>query len=476
MRKTKILFAFAMLLNIIFFSACTQDEQLLTDEELATQERLKVDNAIEGDDLGEVNGLDDLIPEGADATTFSAEVIIDWYNLIKTLTRETEGYTPPVAARAFGYTGLALYESIVAGIPGKRSISHKLNGCSMKVKAEDGAYYWPAVANATLAKTTLHFYKNTSEQKLTEIQALYNAYEEKFQSNTTATIYNRSVQLAEIVVEEVLEYVSGDGAYDAQYNNFPTDFVLPEGERFWQPTPPDYTPALQPYWGNNRPFINDNIRRSQPKRPVRFSTQTNSLFYKRAMEVYEVVNNLTEEQKVIAEFWADDPVTTATPPGHSISILNQLLQQNNSDLAFAAEAYVKLGIAISDAFISCWKTKYKTMVVRPVTYIQNNIDANWMPVLGTPPFPEYTSGHSVQSGALAKILTDMFGEDYQFTDHTHAGRTDIDGSPRTFSNFYEMAEEAAISRLYGGIHYDEAIWLGLEQGYKIGAIVNQLNL
>lgn len=476
MKKIKLLFAFAMFLSIVFFSACTKDEQILTDEEKIIKEQLKIDEQVIKNTIDDDIGLDDLITNGQDATTFSSEIIVDWYNLIKTLTRETNGYTPPVAARAFGYTGLALYESLVAGIPGKKSLSRKLNSCNITVNAYAGEYYWPAVANASLAKTTLHFYKNTSDQKLTEIQALYNAYEAKLQNETTENVYNLSIQLGEIVVEEILEYAASDGAYDAQYNNFPTDFVLPKGERFWQPTPPGYTPALQPYWGNNRPFLLDNIRKSQPERPVKFSTEANSKFHQRAMEVYEVVNHLTEEQKIIAEFWADDPVTTATPPGHSISILNQLLVKNNSSLAFAAEAYVKLGIAISDAFISCWKTKYQTMVVRPVTYIQNNIDPAWMPILATPPFPEYTSGHSVQSGALAKILTDMFGENYQFTDHTHAERTDINGRPRAFSSFYDMAEEAAISRLYGGIHYHEAIWIGLEQGYKIGHIVNQLNL
>lgn len=179
---------------------------------------------------------------------------------------------------------------------------------------------------------------------------------------------------------------------------------------------------------------------------------------------------------MIAEFWADDPTTTATPPGHSISILNQLLAENNTDLAFAAEAYVKLSIAISDAFISCWKSKYETAYPRPVTYINNYIDADWLPVLSTPPFPEYTSGHSVQSGAMAEVLTEMFGDNYTFTDRTHEGRSDIDGTPRTFSSFYKMAEEAAISRLYGGIHYHEAIYLGLEQGHKIGQIINALDL
>jgi hypothetical protein len=194
------------------------------------------------------------------------------------------------------------------------------------------------------------------------------------------------------------------------------------------------------------------------------------------MEVYNAVNNLSEEQRDIAYFWADDPVTTATPPGHSISILNQLIKENDLPLDQAVTAFAKLGIAISDSFISCWKAKYSFNYIRPVTYIQQNIDADWMPILNTPPFPEYTSGHSVQSGALAEIMTDIFGENYSFTDRTHESRTDISGGPRNFDSFYELAEEAAISRLYGGIHFQEAIELGLEQGYLIGRNINSLDL
>jgi hypothetical protein len=193
------------------------------------------------------------------------------------------------------------------------------------------------------------------------------------------------------------------------------------------------------------------------------------------MEVYNVVNNITPEQRKIAEFWSDDPVTTATPPGHSISILNQLIKEKNLSLAIAVEAFAKLGIGISDAFISCWKTKYQTVYIRPITYINEYIDPDWSPILNTPPFPEYTSGHSVQSGALAEILTSLFGENHEFTDHTHEKRTDMDGTPRTFMSFYQLAEEAAISRLYGGIHFQEAISLGLEQGYQIGRNVNALD-
>jgi membrane-associated phospholipid phosphatase len=186
------------------------------------------------------------------------------------------------------------------------------------------------------------------------------------------------------------------------------------------------------------------------------------------------VNALTTEQRAIALFWADDPGQTATPPGHSVSILGQVLRAQERSLADAAVAYVRLGVAVCDAFIACWRVKYIHNLIRPISYIRSHIDPAWgdpLPVT-TPPFPEYTSGHSVQSAAAAEVLAATFGE-VTFTDHTHDGRG---LAPRSFGSFAGFAQEAAISRLYGGIHYRSAIDRGLEQGRCIGAAVAALPL
>ncbi len=185
------------------------------------------------------------------------------------------------------------------------------------------------------------------------------------------------------------------------------------------------------------------------------------------------MRTLTPEQRTIALFWADDPVRTLTPPGHSMALATQVLQEKHASLALAAETYAKLGIAVADAFIGCWNTKYQYNVLRPVSYIQKVIDPTWNnpqvtdPVT-TPPFPEYTSGHSVQSAATAEVLTSLFGATYPITDHTQDHRGFL---PRSFASFRALAEEAAISRLYGGIHYRAAIEAGLEQGRCIGQAV-----
>jgi hypothetical protein len=245
----------------------------------------------------------------------------------------------------------------------------------------------------------------------------------------------------------------------------------PDDPGLWVPTPPGFQPALQPYWGLNRCMAITDGGTCSPGDHTPYSEGSGSPFFGEASEVYDTVNNLTAEQEAIARFWSDDPVTTVTPPGHSISITTQILRAEKASLMTAAEAYAKVGIAICDAFVACWNTKYRYNLLRPVTYIQRLLEPGWLPLLNTPPFPEYTSGHSVQSGAAFAVLTDLWGDDYRFEDHTHDDRG---LGPREFDSFTHAGEEAAISRLYAGIHYRTSIELGLQQGRCIGDAVNNL--
>jgi hypothetical protein len=270
-----------------------------------------------------------------------------------------------------------------------------------------------------------------------------------------------------------------DGGHEGYLRNFPASYVPPVGSGLWVPTPqlngmPPQS-ALQPTWGGCRPFVlpsGDPNRDCAPPPPPGFSTEPTSPFYLEALEVYDRVNGATAEEQAIVLFWADDPGQTVTPPGHSIAILTQVLGERDATLALAAEAYARLGIAVADAFIACWQTKYVHNLLRPVTYIRDQIQADWLPPLvNTPPFPEYTSGHSVQSGATARVLTALFGDGYAFTDHTHDARG---LASRSFASFAAAAREAADSRLVGGIHFRTAIERGLEQGTCIGDRVNAI--
>ncbi len=421
-------------------------------------------------------------PAGKDAAAYNAEVPNAWFELQLELVEKTPGFTPPVASRAFGYSGVTLYQAILAGMPNRKTLEGQLNGLEADAlpKVEEGAeYHWPSVANAALARITAKLYANASSEMSGKITALEESFTTDFLTDVEGEVVNRSVAYGHAVADAIFEWSKTDGGHEGYKTNFPTDYTPPSGEGLWVPTPRrggDPQPALQPYWGQNRPFVltpgtpNDL---SDPGAPPAYSVEPGSAFYIEAEEVYSAITNLTEEQRDIALYWADDPGKTCTPPGHSMSILTQCVDLTTKKLDFAAVSYAQIGMAVSDAFVACWESKYRYNLVRPITYIVNVIDPNYdynnLPV-NTPPFPEYTSGHSVQSGAAAEVLTSLFGDNFPFTDHTH---DKLGYAARSFDSFNAFAEEAAISRLYGGIHYRAAIDNGVEQGKKIGAQVVQ---
>jgi hypothetical protein len=408
---------------------------------------------------------------------YDSRVATTWFDLYLDLVQTTPGFTPPVASRAFGYAGVTLYEAVAPGMPGYQSLAGQLNELPPLPQPPAGeTYHWPIVANSALAHITRYLFANTSNENITAIDALEQKFAAEFGPQPDPAVADRSVSRGQAVAEAIFIWSTTDGGHEGYLRNFPAGYTPPAGPGMWISTPPDFNAAMQPDWGDNRPFALKTGAECPPGPPPAYSEDPASAFYAEAMEVYEAVNNLTPEQEEIALFWADDPGRTATPPGHSISILNQVLVQQGASLDTAAEAYARLGMAAADSFISCWYTKYQYNLIRPISYIQQIIDPDWNtpqvtdPVT-TPPFPEYTSGHSAQSGAAAQVLTGLFGDNFSFTDHTHDERG---FAPRSFSSFFDFADEAAISRLYGGIHYRAAIELGIEQGKCIGQQINAL--
>ncbi|GEM_PF-26860 len=436
---------------------------------------------------------------GPPASQFNAEVAVAWFKLQLKLAKETPGCSPPVVSRAFGYAGVTLYEAVVAGMPTHQSLAGQLNGLpALPQVAVDQEYHWPTVVNSALATICQRLFVKASALNLAAMVALEEKYNQQFQTRLTSEVFNRSVAWGKTVAEAIYAWSRTDGGNKGYSKNFPYTFTPPRGPGLWVPTPPFLetlypSRAMQPYWGKNRPFVLKSGSDCAPARHPAYSDQPGSAFYAEAMEVYTTTKNLTSEQRAIADFWADNPGQTSTPPGHSLSILNQILAQKKAPLDLAAEAYAKAGMAVADAFIACWHAKYQYNLLRPITYINQFIDASWTPPVITPPFPEYPSGHSVQSGAFAQVMTDMFGE-MAFVDHTHDPGAieqmmkDLFGAvryldqahhsrglaPRRFNSFFGAANEAAISRLYGGIHFRAAIDFGLMQGKCVGQKVSAL--
>lgn len=392
-----------------------------------------------------------------------------WMTQLRELTKTTPGFTPPVAARAFGYAGLALYETVVPGMPYNQSMVGQLSDLTALPKTDPSLeYHFGVAANSAMAEVARNFYANTTPANLTAVQNLENQWVTTFEKETTTEIFERSVAWGKEMAAAIFEYSKFDGGHEGYSKNFPTDFVPRTGPGLWVPTAPAFSRALQPYWGKNRTFIPGAATLSQPPAPLEFSTDVHSAFYAQALETYSAVANATVASKKTAEYWSDDPGIPGTPPGHFLAITVQILEKNKLPLDRCAEVLALSTMAVSDAFVSCWKCKYDFSLVRPITYIRENIDPNWSPILTTPPFPEYTSGHSSASGAWSQVMSDLFGYNYLFIDRTHEARTDIDGSARSYSSFFEAAEEAAVSRLYGGIHYRNANETGVKMGRVIG--------
>ena len=401
---------------------------------------------------------------------FDSAVATGWFDLALTLVRATPGFTPPVASRALGYAGVTLYESVVPGSRRYRSLEGALPGLRGLPRGH-GHLHWPAVANAAMATILRSLFPTTGAENLAAIDNLESAFAEGFRAQLSRSRWRDSVQRGREVAGRMFDWSRGDGGHEGYLRNFPADYVPPVGSDLWVPTPPGFQRALQPFWGTNRCMAITDGGTCPPGDHTSYSEDPDSAFFVEAVEVYEVMRNAIAEQVAIARFWSDDPGATATPAGHSISIATQVLRNEDTTLMAAAETYARVGIAVCDAFIACWSTKFRYNLLRPVTYIQRLIDPGWLPLLTTPPFPEYTSGHSVQSGAAFAVLADLWGDDYSFDDHTHDNRG---LAPRHFDSFTQAANEAAISRLYGGIHFRPAIELGVEQGRCVALAVNAL--
>lgn len=398
-----------------------------------------------------------------------ANIALQWYDLELKLIRRKPGFTPPVAARTIGYTGIVLYESVVNGMPAYRSLASLLNIPGIPVNRKSNLQ-WAICANAALAESVRKFSGFLSHGDMKEIESLEKYFNAVYSKDISAKQFVESANYGKHIAEAIYAWSVNDGGQNGFLNNYGKYMQEPLLPGMWQPTA--FTGGLLPSWGSNRYLLAANSINCQPPPPPVYSDEKNSILYKAAMEVYTVFRHLTSEQADIAKFWADPPGSTFTPGGHSVQILCQVIKQRRLALDSAAIAFAKIGIALNDAFISCWETKYRYNFVRPITYIRKHIEKDWIPFLATPNFPEYSSGHSVQSAAMAEVMTSLFGNNYSFTDYTN---DTLGYSPRHFTSFRACAYEAAMSRLYGGIHFRVSIENGLLQGERIGRNVSALN-
>ncbi len=383
-------------------------------------------------------------------------------------------YSPPVASRIYTYVSVAGYEAAIHANKNYFSLAgqlHELNTIPAPDASKQYCFQLSAVHAMLLTAKALVI----SEEKIKDFDSVL--MQEYKNSGIPQEVFENSSAYGKTIADFILAWAAKD--HYKEIRSLPA-YTVSDDAGTWKPTPPTYMKAIEPHWKEIRTFLLDSCSEFKPLPALPFSTDTISRFYKEAKAVHDAGVQLSDEQKAIASFWDCNPfkmnvnghVMFATkkisPGGHWINITALACKKVNADFVRSAEAYACVAITLADAFISCWDEKFRSNVIRPETYINQYIDENWMPLLQTPPFPEYTSGHSVVSTAASVVLTKMFGDNFSFTDSTEK---EFELPERHFNSFKEAANEAAISRFYGGIHYMPSINSGITEGEQIGNFI-----
>lgn len=400
--------------------------------------------------------------------TEKADVANDWYGLQLRFLLERNS---TLNGYWFGHLGVGLYESVRNGIPGYVSLSTLLNQMpAMPAVLPNTTYYWPESANAAMADMLRALNVGLTAANTASIDSLENAYNIKLKPLATdAASFDRAQLYGRSIAKAMIDWYKLDNS-----NLSNTGYVPPVGLGLWQPTPPANANGIMPFVGTAKTFLAVHSSLAISPFPFTYSEEISSDFYKMEKEVYDINLALTQDQKNTALYWVDQGNGIGfTPPGHDFSIVKQAIEQKGSNLGIAAEAYAKAGIAERDGTIVTWKAKYQNNLLRPVTYIQKVIKPGWLPFITTPPHPEYPAAHAALTGSVMQATARVLGETFPVTDRIYEFRT---YPARTYASLFAAAEEAGISRLYGGIHYRKSIEAGLTLAKQIGNNVGDLKL
>jgi hypothetical protein len=385
-------------------------------------------------------------------------------------------FPPMIAARVYAYANIAAYECIVAGNKNYVSLANQLKGFNPLPRPTNTAINFNLAAMLSFLKAGNKY--TFPEGRMMEV---YNRLKDSVvNAGITKQSLQATVAFSDTIVASIIAWSKKDNYAETRTAN---KYVATNNEGKWIPTPPAYLNAIEYKWSTIRTMAIDSAAQFKPLPPPMYNMKDkNSFFYKAALEVKTTVENLTPEQKHIADFFDDNPLRLTrvghleiatkkfSPPGHWLNIVGIAAQKSKADIATTVCAYAKTSIVLFDAFISCWDEKYRTNLVRPETVINKYIASAWRPYIQTPPFPSYTSGHSVSSAAAAESLTTIFGENFNYND---TSEREFGIADRYFTSFKAAAQEASLSRLYGGIHYNFDLSVGLQQGQNLGKFICQ---
>lgn len=380
-------------------------------------------------------------------------------------------FTPPVASRIYGYTSLASYEAVRFLKPGAPSLTALMNGFDpMPVPEKDKPYDFTLAASQAFF-TVAHKVIFSVDTLLKYETVLFDSFKEKINDEA---IYNRSIDFGTAVGNTILKRAVSDNYTKSRGK---AKYLGSHEAGKWTPTPPDYLDGVEWCWNEIPPLLLDSVSQFFPEPPPAYSTDTSSQFFKMVMEVYQKAQTLTDEEKEIARYWDDNPFVIEhsghlmfankkiTPGGHWMGIAAIVSKMAKDDEVKTARSYALTAIALFDAFISCWDAKYHYDYIRPITVINERINKSWTSYLQTPPFPEYSSGHSTITASAAKMLTHIYGDNFAFLDTSDLRYI---GMQRQFTSFMQAAQECSISRFYGGIHYRFTVDKSAAIGERIG--------
>jgi PAP2 superfamily len=384
-------------------------------------------------------------------------------------------FSPPVGSRIYVYPNVAFYECIVQNDNDFKPLSGKLNQLNPLPKPIQ------KIDNYIAASISFSYVAQALVATESKFEDWRNEFIQKEKSATDSIVFKNSFAYGKQIADSIIAYSKKDNYLKSRGL---MRYVITNKPGDWQPTPLDYAQGLEPHWNTIRPLTLTTAAQFSPKEKLVYSKAKNSIFYKTMMETYTIGKKLDTTQKATALYWDDNPnvskiighlnyfIHKISPGGHWIMIAKQACEQKNVSIQNAAQVYALTSIAIFDGFISCWDEKYKTNLIRPITVINREVDGSWTPYIQTPPFPEFTSGHSVTSNAAATVLTQLLGDNFTFTDKTEIP---FGQGTRTFTSFYAAALQSSTSRVYGGIHYPQTAKISVEQGKAIGNnVLNKL--
>jgi hypothetical protein len=408
-------------------------------------------------------------------------VAISWADQTLSTIFASPPNSPTYSSRSLAYLGVTMYECVVHGSAVHNTLAGQLNQLDALPQPEPGVEYnWPLSLNAGQAFMLKALYPHAPSKTVVKINFLETRNKLVLAQGLDPHVVDRSIAFGQAVASAVFEWSKTDGGHEGYLRNFDPTYVIPGGDGFWVPPFAGQSASpfpLHPYWGSNRTFVAENSSLSVPVM-LPYSADPSSEYYGQFKDVYDKRNSLTQQEKDIAAWWADDPTQTSSPPGHSYNLATISIESSGSDMFTAAEVYAKVGIAVGDAFITCWKCKYVYHAERPFNYIRQHINEGYVQFWPEPPFPAFSSGHATQSAAAAIVMEGIFGTQFKLVDNTYQNRApDFDGilyRNRTFQSIWETAEECANSRFYGGIHTPQDNEEGQKQGILIGQNISAI--